>query len=65
MLASIFAICMISPSEKFQFVLNEQGFAKVPGIQEYENEIFEIKILECMTFPWPLRKGLNYRGKYR
>ena len=35
--------------------MNEKGFAKVPGMQEYGVELVDIDILECLTFPWQLR----------
>ena len=39
----------------FQYILNEKGFAKVPGMQEYAVELVDVDILECLTFPWQLR----------
>ena len=38
-----------------QYVINEQGFAKVPGMQEYGIEVLDIDILDCISFPWQLR----------
>jgi len=39
--------------------LNEQGFAKVPGMHEYGLEILDIDILESVAFPWQLRHGFQ------
>ena len=39
--------------------MNEQGFAKVPGMHEYGLEILDIDILECVAFPWQLRHGFK------
>jgi len=38
-----------------KYILNEKGFAKVPGMQEFGVEMVDIDILECLTFPWQLR----------
>ena len=43
----------------YKYVLNEQGFAKVPGMHEYGLEILDIDILESVSFPWQLRHGFQ------